>query len=161
MSDFNVPKWMLVGLPHHQSFTGFHLNNFPYRPNDALCYGYCRPGQLAGEVDACPDCRANCILQLLKENMSKMNMHLASCVLYLAAPAREHAAWQQGHPCCSCRAAAARQNANTELILKEKVHECSDPPDVVGYSPPTISLSFRSLWLKSPSLGPEKLWCWW
>merc|ERR1719350_1905716 len=50
-----------------------------HRPNDALCYRYCRPGQLAGEVDACPDCRANCILQLLQENMSKMNMHLAFC----------------------------------------------------------------------------------
>ena len=37
------------------------------------------------------------------------------------------------------------EKVNTELILEEKVHECSDPPDVVGYSPPTISLSFRSL----------------
>ena len=134
-------------------------NNFPYRPNDALCYGYCRPGQLAGEVDACPDCRANCILQLLQENMSKMNMHLASCSLYLASPAREHAAWQQGHP-CSCRAAPARQNADTgpkgwHWIDPGRKSARTQWSSSYGWI--LLSLSFRSLWLKSPSLGPEKL----
>ena len=100
-------------------------NNFPYRPNDALCYGYCRPGQLAGEVDACPDCRANCILQLLQENMSKMNMHLASCSLYLAAHIVQ---LLQG------KMQLQGQKVDSELILEEKVHECSDPPHMVGYS---------------------------
>jgi len=28
------------------------------------------------------------------------------------------------------------QKVDTELILEEKVHECSDPPHMVGYSSP-------------------------
>ena len=37
------------------------------------------------------------------------------------------------------------KKVDTELILEEKVHKCRDPPDVVGYSPPTTSVSFRPL----------------
>ena len=73
---------------------------------------------------------AACISQLLQENMLLDNkVTLAAHVVQLLQ-GKMHI---QG------------KKVDTELILEEKVHECSDPPDVVGYSPPITSLSFRSL----------------
>ena len=72
---------------------------------------------------------AACILQLLQENMQLDNKVTPAHVVQLLQ-GKMHI---QG------------KKVDTELILEEKVHECSDPPDVVGYSPPTRALSFRSL----------------
>ena len=63
---------------------------------------------------------AACILQLLQENMQLDNKATPAHIVQLL----------QG------KMHIRGQKVDTELILEEKVHECSDPPHMVGYSSP-------------------------